>query len=252
MRRFLIFCALSLVSALPVQSEDVSAPPREFRTHYEFQSVTGLDDFTATIIRRDAGDHDGTTALIEDSHGNRFVFKWEREYVHQTSSREIRELRNNEFVRYTLWLPFTARTRKATSDQAHAHPELMDDKNSRFELAASGNAVISGILEHWKDVQTAREWRSRIRSMLTPSFLESLEVMETAGLFRVPDLLDLDYLLLPHLLYRTECEPRMGLQVKFAVADCGFDKRFGFDCSDKQRERVEKAAAATPPLARPY
>jgi hypothetical protein len=241
-----------LTSAAGAQTPTEEHPVREMRKHLTLQSRDSTNAFTVTVVDLASEVMDSVKILIQDPKSGRFLLSWDRDFVRQTSIREIREVGGTEFVRYTLFLPFTARTRTATQEQARTHPELMNDKNGRFELSTAGNSSISGTVDFWKDAETAREWRTRARAMLSPPFLDWIETMETAGLFRQPSLVDLDSILMPLLLYRTDCASTPEYVVTTLVPDCAFDKKFGFECSDKQKERAEKYAAETPPATKPY
>jgi len=227
-------------------------PAKEARTHFELRSEDGLANFVVTTIHGLSDTLITSKVLLQDEHGTRFLLSWDRDYVHQTSIREIRQVGGTEYLRYTLFLPFSARTRSATQAEAREHPELSNDKNAKFELGTAGNSSISGTVDFWKDAPTAREWRSRARMMLSPSFLDSLEYLETLGVFRRADFPDLDAILIPLILYRTDCDAKTELVQVALPPDCAFDKKFGFDCSDQQKERAEKYAAQTPAVTKSY
>jgi len=247
------------VSLLVVGSAFAQAPApqpsdeaREFRSHVRLRTADGLGDFTVTVINSLSDTQQVNKALVQDASGGRYILGWVRDFVHQTSTREIVQVGGTEYVRYTLFLPYSAKTRVATQKEAHEHPELMNDKNARFELSTAGNASISGIADFWKDPATARDWRSRARLMISASFLDAIEYMETVGLFRRADFPDFDAIVMPLILYRTECEARDDLISTALVPDCGFDAKFGYECSDKQKDRADRLAREKPPLAKPY
>ena len=88
--------------------------------------------------------------------------------------------------------------------------------------------------------------------MLSPQFLDSLELMETAGVFRVPGFPDIDAIVMPLVLYRTECELKTHLVNTALAPDCAFDAKFGFNCSDEQKEQAAKYKGELSPKAKPY
>jgi len=225
---------------------------KEIRSHFRLQSADGLADFTVTVIRGMSETLTSSKTLLQDGQGTRFLISWDRDFVHQTSIREIRQVGGTEYLRYTLYLPFSARTRAATQAEAREHSELLNDKNTKFELSTAGNASISGTADFWKDAPTAQEWRTRARTMISPGFLDSLEYLETVGVFRKPEFPDMDAIVMPLILYRTECDPKIQLVTIALPPDCAFDKKFGAECSDKQKERAEKYASQTPPTTKSY
>ncbi|HEX7190694.1 MAG TPA: hypothetical protein VF381_03880, partial [Thermoanaerobaculia bacterium] len=157
----LVLPAILLISVFnakagePVAPEDVVS---ETRMHFGLKSQDGLADFTCTVIERMSGKLLSSRALLQDSRGERFLISSLHDFEHQTATREIREIGGSDFLRYTMFLPYSAKTMAATRAEAHAHPELLHDSNTKFELSAAGNASISGIASFWKDAPTAFEW----------------------------------------------------------------------------------------------
>lgn len=250
-RHALAVVIVLLAFGTAAESQQPQNAVREIRRHFGL-ITTHNSRFTATTIDRNSEDATSTKVLLQDPEGNQFLFSWEWDYQHQVTFREIREVGATEFVRYSLFLPLTERGKTATLKQAHAHPELMTDKNARFEFSAPGNSSITGTEDFWNDPETAQRWRSRGRQMLSPSFLESLEILQTAGLFNDAELVDFETVIVSKILYRTECSANAAVRNEALLADCAFDKRFGFECSEKQKERAEKYAKQTPPTPKPY
>jgi hypothetical protein len=127
-------------------------------------------------------------------------------------------------------------------EQAKKAPQLLNS-DVPFEISGPGNTRVSGIESHWRDPATARDWRVRIRQMITPLFLEQLEIADSSGLFSEPILSSLHDILMQFVLYRTSCDSPANLHVAPAIPDCGFDKDFGFACSEDQLKRAEAAAS---------
>jgi hypothetical protein len=225
---------------------------KESRAHFQLKSQDGLADFTCTRIERTSDTLLSSQVLLLDSRGEKLLISSVHDFEHQTAVREIREIGGTDFLRYTMFLPFTAKTLAATQAEAHSHPELLHDTNTRFELSAVGNASISGIASFWKDAPTAHEWRNRARLMLAPEFVNTLEFLETAGLFREPSIPDMHSIVMPLVLYRTDCQLETHLARSALPPDCAFDGKFGFNCSDQQKERATKYNAERPPQAKSY
>ncbi|HEY2322344.1 MAG TPA: hypothetical protein VGJ82_05705 [Thermoanaerobaculia bacterium] len=247
--------ALLLISFFNMNAQEPTVAQdavSESRTHFELKSQDGFADFTCTLVERVSEKLLSTRVLLQDPLGERFLISSVHDFEHQTATREIREIGGSDFLRYTMFLPYSAKTMSATRAEAHAHPELLHDSNTKFELSAAGNSSISGIASFWKDPPTALQWRSRARLMLSAEFLNSLEFLETVGIFRDQSIPDMDSIVMPLVLYRTECRLDVHLMKTALPPDCGFDSKFGVDCSDKQKETATKFNAERPPRAKAY
>jgi len=241
---------LSWVLATGVLAQTAAPPPlHEVRQHYEIESSGGLDDYAITRIIRDSEIRDGAQILIRNASGVRFVVTRTGDYEHQRSTYEIRNLDTKDVLRVQYSKPFTSKTRAATIKEAHENPALMD-ADQPFEISTTSDATVTGLYSHWRDPETARRWRSQIRQMLTPDFIDQLEIMQSSGLLDTPLVEAIDKMLMEYVLYRTDCQVPNQLHVQLVVPDCKFDGAFGFSCSDKQAERA--SAAAEKKLAMAY
>jgi hypothetical protein len=256
MRPSFVAAAVFVASTLSLLADQPSAarPARnnETRKHFLLRSDSGLDDYEVTVVDQISEERLRVIGLVLDKNGKRYSLTWDRDFVQQTSSRQIRLLGgDDEFLRYTMYLPFTAKTRTATMAEAHAYPELTS-RPDKFEFAGPNDSRLNGEDRFWDDPDTALEWRKRIRAMVPPSFLESLEMLQVSGLFRFGSFTDYA-IVMPMILYRTECESAVAEpEVVPRPPRCDFDDAFGFGCSDAQKERAEKALGARPPAATAY
>lgn len=223
-------------------AEEPAKPP-EYRRHLAVHGQNPVDDFEITEIQRLSEPDDITVVLIRTSDGDELIAKHEWNYEKQISYREIRDLRSDEFLRVTTTYSYSTRTRTATLQQARKSPQSIA-QDAPFEITGPGNSRLSGIYSHWGDPVTAREWRTRIRQMISPAFLEKLERVDSTGLFSEPILSALHELVMQYLLYRTSCDSTANLRVDAAVPDCGFDKNFGYPCSEDQEKRAAAAIKA--------
>jgi hypothetical protein len=222
------------------------AMPTEIRQHLSVLSPSGVDDYEVTQIQQLTEKDDKTVVLIRTASGDRLIATHDWNYQTQVSYSEIRDERSGEFLRATFTYPFATRTRSSTLDQAKKNPQLLTSEVP-FEITARGNGRLSGIASHWKDAATAREWRFRLRQMVTQTFLEELEVVDSSGLFSEPLLSSLHEFVMTYVLYRTSCDATVGLRVSPAVPDCGFDKDFGSPCSEEQQTRAKTAGESKKP-----
>jgi hypothetical protein len=206
----------------------------------------------ATEIRSLSEKSDNIRLIVENAEGKMFLFSYDRDYVKQTTSHTIREVGSQEYLRLKFQSVWTATTRSGTLEEAAKHPELMEKTDLSFEFATAGDGILAGgNFGLWNDVQTQREWRTRLRSMLAPQFLEELEIMWANGFFA--SAFGTSYAEpVRFVVYRPDCGGSENLRVEPAPPDCDFDKKFGFRCSDKQKARAEKALAAKPPSTRFY
>jgi hypothetical protein len=257
--RPVLITSLLLAAALAVANADDrrAAPPpgaitkteHEVRQHFHVTSVGAIDEYTVTRIGRLSELRDEEIILIQTKAGDRFAFTRDARYDNQRSIYELRDIDRKEFIRLELKKPFDAKTRSSTIEEARKNPKLLD-VDLPFEITTTGNGSVSGFLSHKGDVETVREWRITIRRMLSSSFIDAMELMQTSGLLSIPLLNGADKFLADFVLYRTECTPRLTVETMPALADCRFDAKMGYPCSDKQDERAARAAAKTE--AKPY
>lgn len=227
----------------------ITKTEHEVRQHYHITSMGSVDEYVVTRIGRLSELRDEEIILIQNKAGERFAFTRDARYDNQRSKYELRDLERKDFIRLEFKKPFDAKTRSETIDEARKNPKLLD-VDLPFEITTTGNGSVSGFLSHKADVETAREWRISIRRMLSGSFIDSLELMQTSGLLSIPLLNGADKMLAGFVLYRTECAPRVTLEIIPVLADCQFDAKLGYPCSDKQLERAEHAAVKNE--AKPY
>jgi hypothetical protein len=236
------FCAAPFGSAQQ-QAPASDSVRHEVRQHFSVTSPSGIDDSLLTRIQNLSEADDKTVVLIRTAAGGHFVAVHEWNYESQISYSEIRDQRSGDFLRLSVTYPYATRTRSSTLELARKNPKLVS-REIPFEMTAPGNTRLSGIESHWRDPATAREWRTRARQMVSPSFLEDLEIIDSSGLFSDPMLSSLHQFLLQFVLYRTSCDSPAGLQVAPAVPDCSFDKEFGLACSEDQVSRAKAASEA--------
>lgn len=239
--RFMCIPAFFYVALLTAQPAAVPSTARhEVRQHFTVTSPSGIDDAVLTRIQNLTEADDKTVVLIRTAAGGHFIATHEWNYETQVSYSELRDERGGDFLRVSVTYPYATKTRSATLELAKKNPKLVSS-DIPFEITAPGNSRLSGIESHWRDPITAREWRTRIRQMVSQSFLEELEIIDSSGMFSDPMLSSLHQFLLQFVLYRTSCDSPSALRVAAAVPDCGFDKEFGFGCSDDQLTRAKAA-----------
>lgn len=233
-------------------SATTTAAPTEVRRHFKVLSPGQVDDYVATEIRSLSEKSDKIRMIVESAQGQKFLLTFERDYVKQTTSHEIREVGGQEFLRLRFQSPWTATTRTGTLEEGAKHPELIEKTDFSFEFATAGNGILAGgDFGLWNDMQNQREWRTRLRSMLAPQFLEALEIMWSNGFF-ASSVGNTFAEPVRYVVYRPDCGAPDDLRVEPALPDCDFDKKFGFPCSDRQKARADRALNAKPPSTKLY
>jgi hypothetical protein len=243
---FVIALACATLTAAAQTTAAPDEVPREIRQHLSVVSPTGIDDYVVTQIQRFSEKGDKTVVLLRTSAGDRLIATHEWNYTTQVSYTEIRDERSSEFLRVTFTYPMVTRTRSDTLEQVKKNPLLLTGQTP-FEMTAPGNSRLSGIASHWEDPETAKGWRIRLRQMLSPTFLEELEIVDSSGLLKEPIFSYVHDFLMNHVLYRTSCDSTASLRVAPAVPDCTFDKDFGFPCSMEQQARAKAAVEGKKP-----
>jgi hypothetical protein len=204
---------------------DTQRPSTEIRKHFE---VTNRRDvvYTITSIRRGSAE---SLVLLRDNESH-------EQWVIQASSDEVNASYLLRDVRYEVWL-------KAEYTQRAGQPEPTPSSASTvLELTIeTGGVRRQALLDDWDASDRSIAWRSELRRATAPALLEAME--------RMRPLYDLEVFarfydrVASRLLYGTKAHDS-AMTVRAAAADCGFDRSFGFECSDAQAARVRAAAKA--------
>jgi hypothetical protein len=233
----LFLIAVASIDEDPATSGDDKVT--EVRQHFVAKTVNGQSLYVATDITQLTKDHDLNIIALLTDRDTVLIFTRDRNYSGQDVTYEIRDSKRKAFVKLTFAFPYAARTRDETIAEAKT---VKTTGSKKFTIETSG-IVISMDETDWRDPDKAREWRSEIRESLDPIFLESLERLR--GAFNVDPRLRLFHdLVLGYVFHGRECDEESdGTLVLPVTADCDFDRRAGFRCSEKQIERVKKALA---------
>jgi hypothetical protein len=209
------------------------------KDHLEYRVTAGLD---VSPVR------DTDTLLLEDfSAGQRYVIQRDFDIEHHRSSTEIRDPEGKRYVRVWYAISSAAKTRDELLEEFHGNPDLPALSNSllTIETPAFTHTMREQSLSHASERE---EWVSELRQTLDPQFLEGMERMRT-GAIAIEDI-EFFRLLFGAWFFHGNCPAVSPLHEVRDEPDSNFDNRFGFPCSAKQQERLEKARKEKRPLER--
>lgn len=224
-------------------AEEVPQPtpkPVEFRRHWQAVRSDGTTAYDVTEVTVIGEDLDRTVYAVRDSRGTRWVLEYVMDYQRHAGTCEIRELRSNVFVRSSYKMSWPGKTKSDALSYFHANGSV----NSNVSLSIeTPQAKVTGLESEWANHEQSDDWRAELRSGLPVSFIDGLERMRETlmphesgmKIFSAP---------LEEVTYGTACDtaPTPYTKRLDLEPDCGFDKDMGYACSDKQLQRVLKAA----------
>jgi hypothetical protein len=234
--------AFSIVLALAPLAAAQQYGIIETRHHYHFSDEpSGLRYRMTRIFRMPNNTETRSICLLEEGSGARMTLSDTSDYLAQTNVLEITDLETKDVARVTVRFPYKSATMKETIAEARAHPDLESiDLPTTIEV----NGVSAHAKEsEWLSERHARAARSSLRRAGSAAFLERLERLRPIAADR--ELMLFCIHLLRHVLYDAPCEEE--LQAQEAFGDCSFDASFGHPCSERQKQRIEKAVAAGEP-----
>ena len=245
-----VLCLGFSLLALSASGEEPNT--REFRQHYSLQTPDGSAIYDITKIVRltsaAQGDrHQEAIYLMLDSGHGPLVLTLARSYTDQTSTYTIADTKGRTYVRATFALPFTAKTRQETNEEAKQNPELYDVP-AYVTISTNGGewTSLSTDADEWS---TLRRLRHQMRPTVDAYLLEGIERMR-GTFFSTEDGSLFHEVVGQYLVYDTTGgEPKSSLKKVDAAPDCAFDKSFGYECTDTQLERIRKAAESGTPRA---
>jgi hypothetical protein len=241
-RKAALYCllVLSSFSALAADLDGASRQPVEWRSHSTVDDAHGNVLYVLTDIHRvrDAG---GATVLLvyDKSTGQQFVMTRHYDIENHRSLMQVADVAGKKYFRQWYPLPSAAKTREELTAELESNPRLFDvaDPVVTLETTAASHTARASELTR---IDPHARWVSELRESLDPSFLEGLERMR-ASLFGTAVGATF-YSTLTSYLFHGGCAPAADdAHVMAEFPDCGFDKSFGFDCSDLQKERIAKA-----------
>jgi hypothetical protein len=240
---------LALLLAGPVAVAQQHDAPPTVRAHYQIVSESGAVAYDVTEIATLSDERTESAALIRDAEHGDFVFRKSWTYHDQSVVYRLSDVRDQTFVQASGRMPFSAKTREATMEQARVIDQLpaivlrFETNGSRWE----------GIPSEGGDVGAREHFRYELRMALDRFLLEAIE--RTRGVPFKDGVMDIFRVAFstPVLYAASENETTMrAMRIHETAADCAFDARFGFPCSAKQLARLKKAADAGKPVVGSY
>ncbi|MEA2570738.1 MAG: hypothetical protein QOI24_2739 [Acidobacteriota bacterium] len=219
MTRHLLICFF-LVS-VPVAGVAIAQelPQRTLRRHTSVRDADQQTLFLITEIMHVDPERTENTVLIEDeTQHERFIYRSGFDPVKKRSLIEFSEDSGKQFIRRVYDVDFAT--------------PVMTFEAPSFSLRVTGADL--------KQPKSRRALTSQIRETLEPHFLESLELMRFGGL-RTSNAASSFYDTLGTVLFHGECAPPENAHEVEEPPDCGFDKAFGFPCSDAQLETIARS-----------
>lgn len=243
-------CAVFLFTPfLTLAAETEKSPIIEYRRHFRIADRSVVL-YEVTAIVRMSEEKDENYVLIRDQGHGDFVMSKVWTFENQRSVSRLNDIKNRSFIQASYVLPLVSETRSATMAEARADASLLEVR-SVFTLETNGGRW-EGLEKDWDDPGRLRQLRHQLRQTLDFSLLEAMERMR--GTLFLTDSGDYFYsMVCKFAVYDTtgeDTQQKAGDPSNDVAPDCDFDKHFGFPCSEKQLERLKKAAAEQKTLDR--
>ncbi len=164
------------------------------------------------------------------------MISYVRSYIDQTGIYEIRDLNRKLSVRSTVTFPYKSKSRGETIVEGRKMEKL--DAPLPVTVDAGG-AYRTATTEEWKNSPNAYRWKAELRRAMDGAFLEAIEEMRP--LLATPEFLLFCGFIGEVILFDQSCARPNIFTERPAPPDCGFDRSFGMSCSDKQKDRIQRA-----------
>lgn len=245
-----ILCAIFFVgAAVRLPAADINPkPPSEIRRHFGITGPTGNVLYEVTEIIRVSDTVDSSYLLVRDEGHNDLVMRNAWTFADQKVVSRISDVKDRTFVQVSYTMPFQSKTRLKTLEEARTNRQLQQLPSIlRFE---TNGGEWAGVETDWDEHVQIRRLRHDMRQTIDFSLLESIERMR-GTLLSTPDGEKFFPLLVRFIVYDSGTDSAQeGLKTRDEKPDCGFDASFGYPCSEKQKERVAKAAKSDTLLKR--
>jgi hypothetical protein len=229
-----------LVATAAVSAQGGERDVFEYRQHFVIEDKSHSPVYVVTKMNRNSEAEDSDTFLIEDATTReRWIIVRLMDFTHQDVRYEIRPAAGGAKIAAWYALPFGGRTRTATLEAFH---KMTPEVYSKFDVETTvdtGGRSVKAKDSEWTNELKAREWRTELRRVASPSFIEALERMR-GTLYATTELQLFCQMIARRVLYAETCEAPNGVATDMPP-DCDFDAAFGYPCSEKQKKKIEKA-----------
>lgn len=235
----------ALLLALTAGAEETAKPqvePVEVRQHWAAVRADGRSMYDVTEIARTSDTVERSVIVVRDENGARWRFEHYSDYERHASMEEARDLKSGMFVRMS-W-KFRAKGKTIKEVLAWWKSVTDAERHGDVELTVeSGGTRVAAQESEWNDRARSDDWRGQLRETFSVSFLDALERMRDT---LMPHDVTFDVMkdLVAKVSYANACDSASEPYTKRVDLDpdCTFDKDMGYPCSDKQIQRIVKAA----------
>ena len=239
--RFIIVLCILIASATFGGEAASPSPPKTVRSHFAMSDSNGnlLYVLTSVLEVSDAGDSN-TLLVLDKVTDDRYVMIRNFDIQNHRSIVKIRDVAGKKFVSRSYALPSAAKTRTELAAELRSNPVLFEVadpvltlETPSFTYTARASELVS--------TQSYGRWLSDLRQSLDPAFLEGLERMR-AHLFGWQTGHTI-YDTLARYLFHGTCDASSAAPIEAIpeFPDCAFDKAFGYPCTEKQLQRIDRA-----------
>jgi hypothetical protein len=221
----------------------------DFRRHFEVIGPAGDVLYEVTEIIRLADDTHSSFMLVRDTGHGDFVMRNVWTFENQVAITRISDLKDRAFVQMAATMPFQSKTRLETMAEAKGNPWYAEVPLV-VKMETNGGRWDS-LETDIKESQMLRRIRHDLRRTVDFFLPEAIERMRDS-LFGIAEGEPYLAMLARYVIYDVGSEDasQVGIKTGDAIPNCGFDQSFGFPCTEKQKERVAKAAKSGIPVPR--
>lgn len=241
----LLAIAVLVALAAPSHAADKVAPspkPQELRRHWVAvrSDATKLYEVVEVKKLSEAVDHD--TYAVRDWRGDPWIIERVMDYERHTVTHEVRDPKTGLFVRLSYKLVAEGKTKTEFLLYFHDHDTAGPNDDVVIAVETPRSSA-TGLESEWKNREKSDDWRSELRAPLPTGFVDAIERMRDT---LAPLDLGMQSLtaIAANVTFGATCDATPAAYAKRIDLDpdCAFDKDMGFACSDKQLQRVLKAA----------
>jgi hypothetical protein len=247
MARVFLCIALAFSVSLPAMAADDKAPITETRRHFRVAAESGAVLYEGTEVTRASEDISETHLLVSDSGDANVILRRLWAFKSQAVTYRISDVKDRTFIQVSYKLPFVAKTRRETLDEARGNTRLMDVP-SIVRVETNGGRW-DGFDTEWDEYTRLRQVRHDLRQTIDFWLLEAIERMR--GTLFVTEFADTFLTLIGRIViydYHADTSSTSDVHATEVFPDCAFDAGFGYPCSEKQLARIKAAAKQSEPL----